>query len=92
MKAAVLLALAAAGYAVAAWAVAPGFYDGIGPVQPYNWVSPPPEFARVKFGRRINVAKSENCRMWARLLRWTKVWQTTPTAAKSHQLWVAKSP
>ena len=44
MKAAVLLALAAAGYAVAAWAVAPGFYDGIGPVQPYNWVSPPPEF------------------------------------------------
>ena len=44
MKAAVLLALAAAGYTVAAWAVAPGFYDGIGPVQPYNWESPPPEF------------------------------------------------
>jgi len=40
-----LLALAAAGYVLAAWMVAPGFYDGIGPVAPYNWESPPPEFA-----------------------------------------------
>jgi hypothetical protein len=23
--------------------VAPGFYDGFGPTQPYNWVSPPPQ-------------------------------------------------
>ena len=41
--AAALLALAAAGYVVAAWSVAPGFYDGIGPAAPYRWVSPPPE-------------------------------------------------
>src|SRR5579859_1974009 len=44
MKAAALIAIAAAAYAVTAWMVAPGFYDGIAPVQPYNWVSPPPEF------------------------------------------------
>ncbi|HEY7198751.1 MAG TPA: hypothetical protein VIC57_00990 [Candidatus Dormibacteraeota bacterium] len=31
-------------YALAAWAVAPGFYDGIAPPQPYRWVSPPPQF------------------------------------------------
>lgn len=31
-------------YAVAAWAVAPGFYDGIAPPQAYRWVSPPPQF------------------------------------------------
>lgn len=41
---ALLLAAAAAGYAVAAWLVAPGFYDGVAPQQPYNWVSPPPQF------------------------------------------------
>src|SRR5262249_55378467 len=41
---AALLALAAAAYAVAAWSVAPGFYDGIAPPQPYRWVSPPPQF------------------------------------------------
>jgi hypothetical protein len=40
----VLLALAVA-YAAAAWAVAPGFYDGIAPPQSYRWVSPPPAFA-----------------------------------------------
>jgi hypothetical protein len=43
-RAAVLLALAAAGYTLAAWPVQPGFYDGIGgcsPV-PYRWTSPPP--------------------------------------------------
>jgi hypothetical protein len=28
---------------VAAWMVAPGFYDGFGPVQPYNWTCPPPQ-------------------------------------------------
>ena len=39
-----LLALAAAAYAAAAWAVAPGFYDGIAPPQPYRWISPPPQF------------------------------------------------
>jgi len=37
-----LLASAVVVYAVAAWAVAPGFYDGIAPPQPYRWVSPPP--------------------------------------------------
>ena len=39
-----LLALAVVAYALAAWAVAPGFYDGIAPPQPYRWVSPPPQF------------------------------------------------
>jgi hypothetical protein len=38
----VLLAGAVVAYAFAAWAVAPGFYDGIAPPQPYRWVSPPP--------------------------------------------------
>ena len=38
-----MLALAAALYAVAAWMVAPGFYDGFGPTQPYNWTCPPPQ-------------------------------------------------
>jgi hypothetical protein len=32
-------------YALAAWLAPPGFYDGIAPAQPYNWVSPPPQFA-----------------------------------------------
>ena len=38
-----VLAVAAAVYTVAAWMVAPGFYDGFGPQQPYNWVCPPPQ-------------------------------------------------
>lgn len=38
-----LLALAAIVYSVAAWSVAPGFFDGFGPPQPYNWVCPPPQ-------------------------------------------------
>ena len=38
-----LFAGAAAGYVLAAWAVAPGFYDGFGPPQPYNWTCPPPQ-------------------------------------------------
>jgi hypothetical protein len=38
------LGLAAIAYVVAAWAVAPGFYDGIAPPAPYRWVSPPPQF------------------------------------------------
>jgi hypothetical protein len=29
------------GYSVAAWTVAPGFYDGFGPPQPYNFTCPP---------------------------------------------------
>jgi hypothetical protein len=37
-----LLASATAAYLVAAWMVAPGFYDGFTPPQPYNWVCPPP--------------------------------------------------
>jgi hypothetical protein len=32
---------AAIAYLVAAWMVAPGFYDGFVPQQPYNWVCPP---------------------------------------------------
>lgn len=36
------LAGAATIYVVAAWMVSPGFYDGISPVQPYNFVCPPP--------------------------------------------------
>lgn len=43
MKRAALLAVAATAYMVAAWMVAPGFYDGFGPVQPYNWTCPPPQ-------------------------------------------------
>ena len=39
-----VLVLAVVGYALAAWLVAPGFYDGIAPPQPYRWVSPPPQF------------------------------------------------
>lgn len=37
------LALAAAVYVAAAWSVAPGFYDGFGPPQPYNFTCPPPQ-------------------------------------------------
>jgi hypothetical protein len=37
------LAAAAVTYVVAAWMVAPGFYDGFGPQQPYNWTCPPPQ-------------------------------------------------
>jgi len=39
-----ILAAAVVAYALAAWAAAPGFYDGIAPPQPYRWVSPPPQF------------------------------------------------
>ena len=42
MRRPLLIAGAAATYLVAAWMVAPGFYDGIAPQQPYNWVCPPP--------------------------------------------------
>jgi hypothetical protein len=38
-----LLAAAVVTYVVAAWMVAPGFYDGFGPQQPYNWTCPPPQ-------------------------------------------------
>ncbi len=41
MKRAALLGSAACVYLLAAWAVAPGFYDGITPPK-YSWVSPPP--------------------------------------------------
>ena len=36
-----LLVLAAIAYIVAAWSVAPGFYDGFAPPQAYNFVCPP---------------------------------------------------
>lgn len=39
-----VLALLVVAYVIAAWSVAPGFYDGIAPPQPYRWVSPPPQF------------------------------------------------
>ena len=42
MRRPVLLAAASAAYLIAAWMVAPGFYDGFAP-QPYNWTSPPPQ-------------------------------------------------
>src|SRR2546421_13126178 len=41
----ILLALCVVLYAIAAWSVAPGFYDGFAPNQPYQWVSPPPQDA-----------------------------------------------
>jgi hypothetical protein len=37
------MATAVVVYGVAAWMVAPGFYDGFGPPQPYNWTCPPPQ-------------------------------------------------
>ena len=37
------LAAAVVFYSVAAWSVAPGFYDGFGPPQPYNFTCPPPQ-------------------------------------------------
>lgn len=42
-RAVALLALAAVGYVLAAWSVAPSFYDGIGPSAPYRFACPPPE-------------------------------------------------
>lgn len=41
MRRAGLIATGAAIYLLAAWMVAPGFYDGFAPQQPYNWVCPP---------------------------------------------------
>ncbi len=38
-----MLAAAAIVYLVSAWMVAPGFYDGFGPPQPYNFTCPPPQ-------------------------------------------------
>jgi hypothetical protein len=44
--AAALVALTAAlvAYLAAAWAVPPGFFDGLAPPGPYRWTSPPPQF------------------------------------------------
>ena len=41
MRRPALLAGAAVSYLLAAWMVAPGFYDGFTPQQPYNWVCAP---------------------------------------------------
>jgi hypothetical protein len=38
-----LIAAAVIAYVLAAWSVAPGFYDGFGPPQPYNFTCPPPQ-------------------------------------------------
>ena len=38
-----MLCAAAISYVLAAWMVAPGFYDGFGPPQPYNFTCPPPQ-------------------------------------------------
>lgn len=43
MRRIALLASATAVYLIAAWMVAPGFYDGFGPPLPYNWTCPPPQ-------------------------------------------------
>jgi hypothetical protein len=43
VKRSALLAGAAALYVATAWMVAPGFYDGFSPPQPYNFVCPPPQ-------------------------------------------------
>lgn len=43
MRRAILLAVSTSFYLIAAWTVAPGFYDGFTPPQPYNWTSPPPQ-------------------------------------------------
>jgi hypothetical protein len=43
VKRVAILAAAVTAYMIAAWGVAPGFYDGFGPPQPYNWTCPPPQ-------------------------------------------------
>jgi hypothetical protein len=43
VRRAALLAAAVIAYMVAAWMVAPGFYDGFGPATPYSWTCPPPQ-------------------------------------------------
>jgi hypothetical protein len=43
VRRAALLSAAVIAYMVAAWMVAPGFYDGFGPATPYNWTCPPPQ-------------------------------------------------
>ena len=43
MRRVALLAAAVTLYVLAAWMVAPGFYDGFGPPAPYNWTCPPPQ-------------------------------------------------
>ena len=43
MRRIALLAAAVTLYVLAAWTVAPGFYDGFGPPAPYNWTCPPPQ-------------------------------------------------
>jgi len=43
LKRLTLLAAAAIAYVLAAWMVAPGFYDGFGPTEPYRWTCPPPQ-------------------------------------------------
>jgi hypothetical protein len=42
VKRPILIGAAAGVYLLTAWMVAPGFYDGIAPQQPYNWVCTPP--------------------------------------------------
>lgn len=37
------LVAAAVAYVLAAWTVAPGFYDGFGPTNQYRWTCPPPQ-------------------------------------------------
>jgi hypothetical protein len=46
VKRGALFGAAAIAYLVAAWSVAPGFYDGFTPPQPYNWVCPPAQAAQ----------------------------------------------
>lgn len=41
-----IVAAAAATYAVIAWLLPPGFFDGAAPSEPYRWVNPPPQLAR----------------------------------------------
>ena len=43
MRRIALVAAAVTLYVLAAWMVAPGFYDGFGPPAPYNWTCPPPQ-------------------------------------------------
>ncbi len=43
MKRITLLVAACIAYLIAAWMVAPGFYDGFGPLAPYNFTCPPPQ-------------------------------------------------
>ena len=63
MKKLALMAAAAIIYVFAAWMVAPGFYDGFGPPQPYNWTCPPPQ-AGANISAQFHISSRRRIRSW----------------------------